>query len=290
MIYEHEIPKRSRLYFGKSAKLKREIEDIASKILSAKGFEEIVTPYLSYHQHQSIDEKELIRFSDEKNHILSLRADSTLDVVRLITKRLGRSTTHKKWFYIQPVFRYPSSEYYQIGAERIGSSDLGQSINICAKIFDALKISPILHISNINIPKLISKELSLPIEVFKNTNLEQILKMNIPWLTKLAYIQKPSQMSEIDIDAPENIKKELLKMQKLSQKIEYKNVLFSPLFYAKMRYYDDLFFRFIDKNATLGMGGSYKDEDLESVGFALYTDALIEKLIKLKEFTSEIKS
>ena len=90
MIYEHEIPTGSKLYFGDSAKLKREIERVASEFFYNAAFEEIVTPFFSYHQHQSIDEKELLRFSDEQNHIVSLRADSTMDAVRLITFLLGR--------------------------------------------------------------------------------------------------------------------------------------------------------------------------------------------------------
>ena len=108
MIFEHEIPQGSRLYFGKSAELKREIETYAAKLLSQEGFEEIVTPFFSFHQHQQVDEKSLLRFSDKANRLVSLRADSTYDVVRLISRRLGRSTDHKKWFYIQPIFRYPS--------------------------------------------------------------------------------------------------------------------------------------------------------------------------------------
>ena len=100
MILEHEIPDGSKLYFGDSAKKKREIEHVASEVLSAEGFEEIVTPLFSYHQHQSIsNERELIRVNDRANYNMSLRADSTIDVVRIINKRLGRNTTHKKWFY-----------------------------------------------------------------------------------------------------------------------------------------------------------------------------------------------
>ena len=51
MILEHEIPNGSKLYFGESAKVKRRIENIASEILDADGYEEIVTPIFSYHQH-----------------------------------------------------------------------------------------------------------------------------------------------------------------------------------------------------------------------------------------------
>ena len=97
MILEHEIPNGTKLYFGQSAKVKRRIENIASEILYDNGYEEIVTPLFSYHQHLSIaDDKELIRVNDAKNNTLSLRADSTVDVVRIISKRLGRNTKHKK--------------------------------------------------------------------------------------------------------------------------------------------------------------------------------------------------
>jgi histidyl-tRNA synthetase len=103
MIFEHEIPSGSKLYFGESARVKREIEYVASEALDNLGFDEIVTPLFSYHQHKCFDEQKiLVRVADEENHEVTLRADSTADVVRIVTKRLGRSTESKKWFYIQP--------------------------------------------------------------------------------------------------------------------------------------------------------------------------------------------
>jgi len=276
MIYEHEIPRGSRLYFGKSAKLKREIESISSEVLESFGYEEIVTPIFSYHQHGEISEKELIRFSDEKNNILSLRADSTLDVVRLITKRLGRSVKTKKWYYIQPVFKYPSSEIYQVGAEFIGSKDLSEPIKIALSIHKRIDITPTLQISNIKIPKIISKELNLPIEVFKNGNLEEILKKNIEWLDRLACLESAEDIKEVIDIVPNAIKEELLKMYRFGGGIEYDNITFSPLYYDKMRYYEDLFFRFFDNNKTLCSGGCYTFEGSDAVGFAEYLDAIIE--------------
>ena len=142
MVQDHEIPKGARLYFGQTAKIKRDIEKIASEILYAEGFEEIATPLFSYHQHKFIeDEKVLIRLSDDKNRELSIRADSTIDVVRLITNRLGRSTEHKKWFYIQPVYRYPTQEFHQIGAEVLESNDVAAILKILIKFFDPPKVN-----------------------------------------------------------------------------------------------------------------------------------------------------
>jgi histidyl-tRNA synthetase len=280
MINEHEIPSGSRLYFGKNAKLKREIEATASEFLSEAGFQEIVTPFFSYHQHNEIDVQELIRFSDEDNHILSLRADSTQDVVRLITKRLGRSTNHSKWFYIQPVFKYPSLEVNQIGAEFIGTEDLSLSIQVCVDIFEKFKLTPLLHISNINIPIIIAKELNVSLDIFEKAQLQKILSLNIPWLEALACLQEPKDIDEVIKIVPDKLKPELEKMKNLYDKVTCKNVHFAPLYYVHMRYYDELFFRFIDGNSTLAKGGNYQSEGIKSTGFGLYTDALIESLNK----------
>jgi histidyl-tRNA synthetase len=282
MINEHEIPNGSRLYFAKSAKLKREIEAVASQILQNAGFEEIVTPFFSYHQHKSLNEKEIIRFSDEKNNLVSLRADSTQDVVRLITKRLGRSTKQNKWFYIQPVFRYPSFEVNQIGAEFIALNDLAKSIEICVNIFSKFELKPLMHISNIKIPKIIAKELGLSLDIFERAELQKILSLRVEWLDKLACLQNPKDIDEVIKVVPNDIKIELEKMKKLYEKCDYDNVLFSPLYYVNMRYYDELFFRFIKDNTTLAKGGSYESEGLESSGFGIYTDAMIENIMREK--------
>ncbi|MDR2099648.1 MAG: ATP phosphoribosyltransferase regulatory subunit [Campylobacteraceae bacterium] len=283
MIYEHEIPQGSKLYFAKSAKLKREIETVASDILCKEGFEEIITPFFSYHQHQSVDERKLIRFSDASNHIISLRADSTLDVVRIITRRLGRATKQKKWFYIQPVFHYPSTEINQIGAEFIGESNLTLCMDAAAKVFESFNISPLLYLSNIKIPKIISKILGVPLSIFQNGELEEILKIDEKWLKLLAKIEKKEEISAVMDISPKPIQDELVKLYSEASKISYQNFVIAPLFYSKMRYYDTLFFSFIHKNEILGSGGTYRFEGHESAGFGLYTDAIVETIIKTEE-------
>lgn len=202
--------------------------------------------------------------------------------MRLITKRLGRSTKQNKWFYIQPVFRYPSYEVNQIGAEFIGNDDLCSSIELCGEVFKKFDLLPLVHISNIKIPKIIANELNLDLSVFERAELQKILSLNIDWLERLACLQNPEDVDEVIRVVPANIKIELEKMRALYEKLEYKNVHFSPLYYVNMRYYDELFFRFIEKNSTLAKGGSYECEGLESTGFGLYTDALIETITREK--------
>ena len=284
MILEHEIPTGSKLYFGKSAKIKRYIENIASTILDKNGFEEIVTPVFSYHQHLSIaNENELIRINDAQNYALSLRADSTIDVVRIIEKRLGENTDHKKWFYIQPVFRFPTEEQYQVGAEFMGEKKLSSVMNIAVKIFDTLELKPLIQISNIKIPKLLVAMFEeLSIEDFKHINIEKFLNLKVDWLEKLVYLQYIEQIDELIAIVPDTIKVELQKMKELCLETKCDNAVLAPMYYAKMLYYDELFFRVINKNEVYARGGRYKDENLTSVGFAIYTDALCENLTNIE--------
>ena len=279
MIFEHEIPEGSRLYFAGTAKIKRFIETKASEFLCASGFEEIVTPLFSYHQHLSTyDEWELLRLGDVKNHAMSLRADSTIDVVRILKKRLGANTAHKKWFYIQPVYSFPSTEQYQVGAEIIGESNLAVVLNEATAILGALKVEPLLQISNINIPRILSEMLDLSLDDFRHVNIEKFLGLKIEWLTQLVYLENIDQLESILTIVPEVIRDELLKIKKLCTGLQYPNFVIAPLYYAKMLYYDELFFRVIEKNEVYAMGGRYKDEETVSVGFAIYTDALVEAL------------
>ena len=279
MIFEHEIPKGSRLYFGASAKRKRVLENQVCDILENYGFEEILTPNFSYSQHQAIaNEKKLIKFSDEQNEQVSLRADSTLDVVRIITKRLGRTTTHRKWFYVQPIFTYPSKEEYQIGCEWIDHNNIADIINLTANILTALKIEPILQISNINIPKLVANELNIDIDLLKNGEIATLFKLNCEWLNKLIKVKDIASLENVINSVPASIKAELEKLLLTAKEVNYGNIIIAPLYYGSLRYYDGIYYRVINENLTLCNGGMYSSEGISSLGFALYTDNLLKIL------------
>ncbi len=280
MIQEHEIPTGSRLYFQNSAKIKREIENVSASTLEELGYAEIVTPHFSYHQERSYARKQLLSFSDTKNNTLYLRADTTIDLARLITKRLGRSIDQKKWFYIQPVFTYPSNETYQIGCENLENTDLRITLLDSIKVLNNINLKPLLQISNIQIPKILSELLGLELDIFKNSNIQKLLDLNLDWLNKLTNLQNINEIEEILDIVPMQIRVELEKIEALCHDISYENLVIAPLYYAKMNYYDGLFFRYIKENELLGLGGAYNYEDVEATGFALYVDKIIEEKIK----------
>jgi len=274
MIFEHEIPSGSRLYFGESARVKREIEFVSAEMLENLGFEEIVTPIFSYHQHECFnDKKPLVRLNDASNHEVTLRADSTADVVRIVTKRLGRSTESKKWFYIQPTVTFPTKEQYQIGAEIIDGSfeEVARSATMLLKEID---IEPVMQIANIRIPHLLNEKYGVSLEVLKSMHVEQIMKAELPWIEQLVRINTISDLDDLE-SFPADIREELEKIKEATQHVAYEKMVISPLFYAKMRYYDSLTFRMFEGNSLMAMGGIYSIDGVEAAGFALYTDECI---------------
>ncbi|HFD14220.1 MAG TPA: ATP phosphoribosyltransferase regulatory subunit [Epsilonproteobacteria bacterium] len=274
MVYEHEIPSGSKLYFGESAKIKREIEFVSAELLDNLGFAEIVTPLFSYHQHESFDDKKpLLKLNDEQNHEVTLRADSTADVVRIVTKRLGRSTASKKWFYIQPTVTFPTKEQYQIGAEVIDGS-FEEIAKTTIMLLDEMDAKPVMQIANIRIPHLLNEKYGVSLDVLKSMHVEQIMGTDLPWIEQLARMNAVSDLDDLSV-FPSDIKVELEKIKEATKAVKYDNMVVSPLFYAKMRYYDSLTFRMFEKNALLAMGGIYTIDGVEAAGFALYTDECV---------------
>ncbi len=280
MIFEHEIPSGSRLYFGQSARLKRQIENSSAKFLQERGYEEMVTPLFSYHQHESFDDpKALIRLNDTDNHEVSLRADSTADVVRIATKRLGRSTNLQKWFYIQPVYRFPTKEQYQIGAEYLGG-EFAEVATDATELLKYLQIQPLLQIANIAIPRLLSESYGVSLEAIKKMNIQDILDAGYEWLDPLIRIHRVEDLEDLSL-YPEDLRVELKRIKEALKGINYHSIVVSPLYYAKLRYYDSLIFRLYEANTLFATGGTYKIDGMHSAGFALMSDACIaEKITK----------
>ncbi len=274
MVYEHEIPTGSKLYFGESARVKREIEFVSAELLDNLGFEEIVTPIFSYHQHESFeDKKPLLKLNDEKNHEVTLRADSTADVVRIVTKRLGRSTESKKWFYIQPTLTFATHEQYQVGAEVI-DGNFEEIAKTTIMLLDEMNAKPVMQIANIRIPHLLNEKYGVSLDVLKSMHVEQIMDAEFSWIEQLVRMNDVSDLDNLSA-FPADIKVELEKIKEATQTVKYDNMVISPLFYAKMRYYDSLTFRMFEDNSLLAMGGIYTIDGVEAAGFALYTDECI---------------
>ncbi|NLY04345.1 MAG: ATP phosphoribosyltransferase regulatory subunit [Campylobacter sp.] len=278
---DHEIPNGSKLYFSKSAKIKRELENFSADIFLKHEFNEIVTPYFSYHQHLSVKKDQILSVKDLENNELSLRADSTIDVSRIVLKRL-KDENLKRIFYIQPVFKYPSNEIYQIGAELLGSRNLSTCLDIASEIFDKFDVKTKLQISNIEIPHIVCKLLNLPLTIFEKGDINALLKLNLEWVNALLGLSDWSDLGRVKKIVPSELIAPLERIENLA--VNRKNVCIMALYYSKMRYYDKLFFRFVSDNSILCSGGDYEIDGLESSGFAVMSDAVIERILEKREY------
>ena len=238
-------------------------------------FNEILTPCFSYHQNLGV-KSGLLKFSDPQNNEIALRADSTVDVVRIVRRRL-KNENLKRWFYMQPIFKYPSKEFYQIGAEMIDERNLALAIKIALEIFSEFGLKPVLQLSNIEIPKLICQILGISIDVFEKGAIEVLLQKDIKWLNDITKATTLQDLKALKNSVPSELKDAINDIENLG--ISYENVRISLLYYSKMRYYDELFFRFLDANSILCSGGNYKIDGTNSSGFAVMVDAMIEKII-----------
>ena len=105
-------------------------------------------------------------------------------------------------------------------------------------------------------------------------HVEQIMAADLPWIEQLVRINAVSDLEDLS-PFPDDIKAELEKIKEATDNVAYSNMVISPLFYAKMRYYDSLTFRMFEGNSLLAMGGIYTIDGVEAAGFALYTDECI---------------
>ena len=110
------------------------IENVSRRILENFGFQEIRTPLFeetplfsrSIGEATDIVAKEMYTFRDRKGRSLTLRPEGTAPIVRAYLE--NRLPTPVKLYYLGPFYRYerPQAgryrEFYQIGAETIGSS------------------------------------------------------------------------------------------------------------------------------------------------------------------------
>ncbi len=280
MILSHEIPQDSKLYFGRSARVKRDFESLVSEILYQNNYEEILTPTFSYLQYQrNMQSREFVRISNPFNHQITLRSDSTIDTIRLLAPHLKENNTKKKWFYIQPIFTYPTKEIHQIGVENLEECDILPFIQMSLKILEKIKIKPFLQLSNVKIPEICAREFGLSLEVFEKIDVGAIQNAN-SFLAELLEVQDKTFLKALLTKAPKALQEELERLLELAQNIEYENMILAPLFYSPMSYYKGMFFRFFLENQTMILGGDYELLEQRACGFGIYTDCMILHLMK----------
>ncbi len=148
------------------------LEKTAFELLQDYGFSEIRTPVFeesglfnrSIGEDTDIVEKEMYTFTDKKGRSLTLRPEGTAGVVRAaIENNLLAQGNLTKLYYLGPMFRYERPQagryrqFYQIGAESIGSSSYWRDVEIilwCVEFFSRIGLSGLkVYINSVGCPE-----------------------------------------------------------------------------------------------------------------------------------------
>ena len=138
MAIKYHAPRGTNdLVYPESDKV-RSLLEVARQVLELHGYQRIDTPILestelftrSIGEATDIVSKEMYTFEDQGGESLSLRPEGTAPVMRAyLEKGLQSSGLPQKLYYFGPMFRRERPQagrfrqFYQVGAEAIGSSD-----------------------------------------------------------------------------------------------------------------------------------------------------------------------
>ncbi len=140
-----KIVKGTRDLYGDDMSRFQRLEDAARDVFNLYGYEEIRTPMfekteLFAHgvgEDTDIVGKEMFLLEDRRGRSLALRPEMTASVVRsVITNNHMQQSTHRRFYYIGPMFRYEQPQkgrfrqFYQIGAEYFGVSSPDADLEI----------------------------------------------------------------------------------------------------------------------------------------------------------------
>ncbi len=311
------VPEGFRDIFFESAIKRKKIKDKIENFFLKKGFQPVIPPTVEFSSVflKGIGENgfyKLIQFFDEKGELLSLGADLTCSVARMVCTTLSNFKTPLKVYYISNIFRKVKSNYgklvetNQAGVEIIGDSSfeadkeiLKIAISIMKKLLGEEFQIVLSHASFLDglfyeISLTPEKRGSL-IKIIQNRNkLEwlEFIKEQIPSL-------KNNLEDLLDLIGNENV---LLKAEKIGKnekslqaisdlrKIYHsiglkKKYLILDL--AKVKgfdYYTGIIFSIISHKCgfSVGSGGRYNEllkkfgRDLPAIGFSLNLDLLEE--------------
>lgn len=143
------IPQGVQCYFGEEVHRRRKVESVLAGIMKNWGFQEIILPFFDYLESFSyglgseLGEK-TYRFLDKDGSLLALRPDLTTLVAKTVATRMTEQPLPIKLFYSGEVFRQEHAgagkkkEFYQIGSESMGVSEIWADIEVLLLAIDCL--------------------------------------------------------------------------------------------------------------------------------------------------------
>jgi ATP phosphoribosyltransferase regulatory subunit len=143
------IPRGVQCYFGEEVNRRRRVEAILAAIARNWGFHEIILPFFDYLEDfvyglgSQLGDR-VYRFLDKDGSLLALRPDLTTLVAKTVATRMTDHPVPVQLFYSGEVFRQERAgagkqkEFYQIGLESMGVSEIWADIEIILIAIDCL--------------------------------------------------------------------------------------------------------------------------------------------------------
>jgi histidyl-tRNA synthetase len=315
-------PKGTRDFLPKEMAIRRKIYEKLREVLERYGYGEVWTPafedfeLLAKKSGPDI-EKEIYVFTDKAGRKLGLRFDPTVPICRIVS---SDSSLPKpiKFYYITNMWRYDEPqagrfrEFWQAGAELIGSSKPEADAEILAIVSDCLKALGVKEfyfvVNSRKIVENLVKEAGIPeskkFDVFRAVDklskfgedsvrkeLERI-DVKKESIDKLFMLIKSKRVSEKEEKDLEEIKNVAGKMGVKNIKIDYSTV-------RGIDYYTgfvfETFIKGFEKIGSVASGGRYDSliglyggQDLPATGFGMGIDRLLE-ILKIDEKYSQVK-
>ncbi len=312
-----DIPNGFRDLFFESAFKRKKIESKIENIFLRKGFKPVIPPTVEFSsvflQGKGEDGfYKLLQFFDENGELLSLRADLTCSVARMVCTTLSNLKTPLKVYYISNIFRKVKTgngkfiETTQAGIEIIGDSSIESDIEtlklaisvmkkICGdEFYIILSHSQFLEGLFDEIP-FSSEEKKSAIKIFQK-------RSKFQWNDYIKNLPKPIKdkfENLLDLIGDERILlkgEKIFKNEKSAEAISvlrkiYRSIgskkrylLFDLAKFKNFDYYTGIIFSIVSPKSgfAVGNGGRYDEllkkfgKDLPAVGFSLNIDLLEE--------------
>jgi ATP phosphoribosyltransferase regulatory subunit len=146
-----QIPRGVADYFWDEAYARRRLEATLLDLFRTWGYQDVIPPMFEYaetflHRASAKLQAELYRFLDRDGSTLTLRADMTIPVARLVGVRLHDRPMPQRFCYSGSVFRHNivtqagrQREFTQAGFELIGAASATADAEVIALTIEAMK-------------------------------------------------------------------------------------------------------------------------------------------------------
>ncbi len=144
-----QIPSGVQCFYGREARLRKQVERVVGDVFSGWSYEEIIVPLFDYYEvfaragGPSFAEH-IYRFIGREGELLALRPDFTALVAKVVASRMQDRSLPLRLFYSGEVLRYQppkagqQKELFQIGLEHIGNG-LAADLEVLLVAFEALE-------------------------------------------------------------------------------------------------------------------------------------------------------